>query len=52
MKKLIQNLILVIILSMIILFSYAFLQNKIDSFDFHEIYDFLMNKSAGEKQSG
>ena len=52
MKKLIQNLILVIILSMIILFSYAFLQNKIDSFDFHEIYDFLMNKSAGENQSG
>lgn len=49
MKHFIQNLILVIILTILLLFSYAFVQKKTENFGFTEFYHFLFNDDNGKK---
>ena len=52
MKHFIQNLILIILLTLLILFSYAFVQNKIDSFSVKEFYDFLTKDFSKVQKDG
>ena len=44
MKNLIQNLILVIVLTIVILFSYAFVQNKLQSINPSDLYNYIKNE--------
>ena len=48
MKHFVQNLILVILLTILLLFSYAFVQKKTEKFGFSEFYQFLMNHESGQ----
>lgn len=50
MKHFIQNLILVIILTILLLFSYAFVQKKTENFGVTEFYRFLLGDSAAQKE--
>lgn len=51
MKNIIQNLILVIVLTIAILFSYAYLQNKISGIRLADFYHFLKNDTSSENNS-
>lgn len=50
MKNFIQNLILVIVLTILLLFSYAFVQKKTENFGFTEFYHFLFHDDSGQKE--
>ena len=52
MKHFVQNLILVILLTILLLFSYAFVQKKTESFGLKEFCQFLTNKEAGTNREG
>lgn len=51
MKHFIQNLILVIILTILLLFSYAFVQKKTESFSLADFYHFLLDDSSGQGEA-
>ncbi len=51
MKHFVQNLILVIVLTILLLFSYAFLQKKTENFGWTEFYHFLFDRSSGQEQA-
>lgn len=51
MKHFVQNLILVIILTILLLFSYAFLQKKTENFGLSEFYQFLFEQPSGQQEN-
>ena len=56
MKNFVQNLILVLLLTIFLLFSYAFVQKKVEHFGLTEFWHFLTHEengqAAGEKEAG
>lgn len=51
MKHFVQNLILVIVLTILLLFSYAFLQKKTENFGWTEFYHFLFDRSSEQEKA-
>ena len=52
MRHFVQNLMLVILLTILLLFSYAFVQKKTENFGLKEFYLFLTNEQAGTNSGG